>query len=79
VGRFKSIVVVSSGKGGVGKSAATASLGLAAAKAGLNVGIIDADLHGFSIPRMLGESEIPHYIQADAGQLQLMGKRSLPA
>lgn len=65
MGRFKNIVAVSSGKGGVGKSTVAASLGLAAAKAGLNVGIIDADLHGFSIPRMLGESEIPHYNEDD--------------
>lgn len=74
MGRFKNIVAVASGKGGVGKSTVTASLGLAAAKAGLNVGIIDTDLHGFSIPRMLGESEIPHYTVVDKRWIYRAGK-----
>ncbi len=58
---FKNIVMVASGKGGVGKSTVTAGLGLAAAEAGHAVGIIDADLHGYSIPRMLGQEGKPHY------------------
>lgn len=48
------IILVSSGKGGVGKSTVTANLGTALARRGLSVGIIDADVHGYSIPRILG-------------------------
>jgi ATP-binding protein involved in chromosome partitioning len=59
--KFKKVVAIASGKGGVGKSTVTAGLGLAAAEAGIKVGIIDADLHGFSIPRMLGEKNQPFY------------------
>ncbi|MFQ5516658.1 MAG: Mrp/NBP35 family ATP-binding protein [Acidimicrobiia bacterium] len=48
------IVAVSSGKGGVGKSSVTTNLGVTLAAAGHRVGIIDADVWGFSIPKMLG-------------------------
>jgi ATP-binding protein involved in chromosome partitioning len=61
VSEFKNIVMVASGKGGVGKSTVTAGLGLAAAEAGLAAGIIDADLHGYSIPRMLGQETMPSF------------------
>ena len=45
---------ISSGKGGVGKSSVTANLGVALAKRGFKVGILDADIYGHSIPRLLG-------------------------
>ena len=48
------IAAVASGKGGVGKSSVTANLAVALARRGLVVGILDADIGGFSIPRMLG-------------------------
>lgn len=48
------VYAITSGKGGVGKSTITANLGVALAEAGLRVGIIDADVHGFSIPGILG-------------------------
>lgn len=48
------LVVVASGKGGVGKSAVTANLAAAAARRGLRVGALDADLNGPSLARMLG-------------------------
>ncbi|MEZ5381443.1 MAG: P-loop NTPase [Microthrixaceae bacterium] len=47
-------ILVASGKGGVGKSSVTANLAVALAARGLTVGLIDADIWGFSIPRMLG-------------------------
>ncbi len=50
------VVLVSSGKGGVGKSSVTANLAAALALRGLKVGVLDADVWGFSIPRMLGLS-----------------------
>ncbi|SBS70290.1 Mrp/NBP35 family ATP-binding protein [uncultured Microbacterium sp.] len=48
------VLAVTSGKGGVGKSTLTANLAVALAARGLAVGLIDADLHGFSIPALLG-------------------------
>lgn len=48
------VVAVTSGKGGVGKSTVTANLAVALAARGLSVGLVDADVHGFSIPGLLG-------------------------
>lgn len=48
------VVAVTSGKGGVGKSTLTANLAVALAARGLAVGLVDADVHGFSIPALLG-------------------------
>jgi ATP-binding protein involved in chromosome partitioning len=50
------IYAITSGKGGVGKSTITANLGVALAERGLRVGIVDADVFGFSIPGILGIS-----------------------
>ena len=57
------IVAISSGKGGVGKSSVTANLGVALAAKGRTVGIIDADVWGFSIPKMLGIDRGPTVIE----------------
>ncbi|WP_022871894.1 Mrp/NBP35 family ATP-binding protein [Nesterenkonia alba] len=48
------VYAVASGKGGVGKSSVTVNLACAMAESGLKVGIIDADVHGFSIPGLMG-------------------------
>ncbi|HXQ19462.1 MAG TPA: Mrp/NBP35 family ATP-binding protein [Acidimicrobiales bacterium] len=53
------VVGISSGKGGVGKSSVTVNLALALARSGHRVAILDADVYGFSIPRMLGCEEDP--------------------
>ncbi|WP_276321533.1 P-loop NTPase [Palleronia sediminis] len=50
------MIAISSGKGGVGKSTVTANIAVAMADAGLSVGVVDADIYGPSIPRMLGVS-----------------------
>ncbi len=48
------VLAVSSGKGGVGKSSVTVNLAVALARRGLTVGLLDADIWGFSVPRLLG-------------------------
>jgi ATP-binding protein involved in chromosome partitioning len=53
------IVAVASGKGGVGKSSVTVNLACALAAEGANVGILDADVWGFSVPRMIGAEGKP--------------------
>jgi len=53
------VVAVASGKGGVGKSSVTTNLAVAMTRRGLSVGVIDADIWGFSIPRMLGIEHPP--------------------
>lgn len=57
------VIAVASGKGGVGKSSVTANLGVALADLGRTVGIIDADVWGFSIPKMLGVDRAPILIE----------------
>ena len=56
------ILGISSGKGGVGKSSVTVNLAVALARKGHDVGILDADVYGFSVPRMLGVDTDPMII-----------------
>ncbi|MDN5899352.1 MAG: Mrp/NBP35 family ATP-binding protein [Brachybacterium sp.] len=58
-GSLTRIFAISSGKGGVGKSTVTANLAAAMAADGLHVGVIDADIHGFSMPGMFGITDQP--------------------
>lgn len=80
------VLAIASGKGGVGKSSVSANLAAALAQRGFAVGVIDADIWGFSIPRMLGiearleakqdqEGErriIPHSIAVGSGRLDVV-------
>ena len=53
------VYAVASGKGGVGKSSVTVNLAAAMAAEGLRVGVVDSDIYGFSVPRMLGVEQQP--------------------
>jgi ATP-binding protein involved in chromosome partitioning len=69
------ILSVASGKGGVGKSTVTANLAVAMARRGRTVGVVDADVYGFSIPRMLGISGKPTIIDQMIIPLEKWGVR----
>jgi ATP-binding protein involved in chromosome partitioning len=62
-GSTTKVYAVASGKGGVGKSSVTANLAVAMAASGLSVGLVDADVYGHSIPRMLGATEPPTMVE----------------
>jgi ATP-binding protein involved in chromosome partitioning len=85
------IVAIASGKGGVGKWSVTANLAVLLAQGGLTVGVLDADIGGFSIPRMLGmegrvqgdkdESGRPRFVPREKlvgpGRLKVMSMGSI--
>jgi len=56
---FKHVIAIGSGKGGVGKSTVSLNIALALAKDGAKVGLLDADIYGPNIPRMLGLDRLP--------------------
>ncbi|SUE17202.1 Mrp family protein [Rhodococcus gordoniae] len=62
-GSLTRVYAVASGKGGVGKSSVTVNLAAAMASRGLSVGVLDADIYGHSIPRMLGTSAKPTQVE----------------
>ncbi len=62
-GSLTRVYAVASGKGGVGKSTVTVNLAAALAQRGLSVGVVDADIYGFSIPRMLGVTGSPTQVE----------------
>ncbi|PRZ41044.1 ATP-binding protein involved in chromosome partitioning [Antricoccus suffuscus] len=62
-GSLTRVYAVASGKGGVGKSSVTVNLAAAMAAQGLSVGVVDADIYGFSVPRMLGVTARPTQVE----------------
>ncbi|MBP2476476.1 ATP-binding protein involved in chromosome partitioning [Crossiella equi] len=62
-GSLTRVYCVASGKGGVGKSSVTVNLAAAMAARGLSVGVVDADIYGHSIPRMLGATGKPTQVE----------------
>jgi ATP-binding protein involved in chromosome partitioning len=63
-GSLTKVFAVASGKGGVGKSSVTVNLAVAMAARGLTVGVVDADIYGHSIPRMLGATGKPTQVDS---------------
>ncbi|WP_026422352.1 Mrp/NBP35 family ATP-binding protein [Actinokineospora inagensis] len=62
-GSLTRVYCVASGKGGVGKSSVTVNLAVAMAARGVKVGIVDADIYGHSIPRMVGATDKPTKVE----------------
>ena len=62
-GSLTRVFAVASGKGGVGKSSVTVNMAAAMAAKGLRVGVLDADIYGFSVPRMLGVEHKPTQVE----------------
>jgi ATP-binding protein involved in chromosome partitioning len=62
-GSLTKVFAIASGKGGVGKSSVTVNLAVAMAASGLKVGLLDADIYGHSVPRMLGVTARPTQVE----------------
>jgi ATP-binding protein involved in chromosome partitioning len=62
-GSLTRVFAIASGKGGVGKSSVTVNLAVAMAAKGLRVGVVDADIYGFSVPRMMGVENRPTQVE----------------
>lgn len=63
-GSLTRVYAVASGKGGVGKSSVTVNLAAVLAARGLNVGVVDADIYGHSVPRMMGSEDRPTQVES---------------
>jgi ATP-binding protein involved in chromosome partitioning len=63
-GSLTRVYAVASGKGGVGKSSVTVNLAAALAARGLSVGLLDADIYGHSVPRMMGTTDRPTQVES---------------
>jgi ATP-binding protein involved in chromosome partitioning len=74
------VILIASGKGGVGKSSVTVNLAAALADRGLTVGVLDADIWGFSVPRMLGVSgQLKGVVTADGSKKMQPNERQVGA
>ena len=73
----KHVVAVASGKGGVGKSTVAVNLAVALARNGLQVGVLDADIYGPSLPRMLGLTAQPEVIEGRLHPLNAFGIKAM--
>ncbi|MCF8606586.1 Mrp/NBP35 family ATP-binding protein [Gordonia sp. HY442] len=63
-GNMTRVYAIASGKGGVGKSSVTVNIATALAERGLSVGVLDADIYGHSVPRMLGSDAKPTQVES---------------
>ncbi len=73
----RSIVAVASGKGGVGKSTTAVNLAVALARQGLRVGLLDADIYGPSLPRMLGQNRKPEVVADRMQPIEAWGLKAM--
>ena len=76
-GNLTRVYAIASGKGGVGKSSVTANLAVAMAQDGLTVGLVDADVYGHSIPRMLNALDAPTMVEGMIMPPQSYGVREI--
>ena len=74
-GSLTRVYAIASGKGGVGKSSMTANFAVHMAQSGLSVGIVDADIYGHSIPRILGATDSPVMVEGMIMPPQAYGVR----
>ena len=72
--KIKHKIMVMSGKGGVGKTSTAVNLSLTLAEAGHRVGIMDVDLHGPDVPRMLGIEDARAHVESKAQPDEVLGE-----